>query len=549
MDFYSPVKRLLSKSIKAEAFGLSIPSNNKMGDVSSRIAFILASKNKKNPKEIADKLVKKLKPSGLIKEVKAVGPYINFYFDKNKIANKVINESLNLKRVKPKNKVINLDIYGPNMMKGLHLGHLRNAAIGACLYRLLKYSGFKVKVNSFGSDIGLPIAKVVWGYMNIGLKPDGVKGEWLGKLYAIAHNEFNNDPKVKQQVYDINKKIYDGDETIISAYNLLVSWSYDYIKSMADRLRLHVDKFINESDVVKSSYKIIDLLKSKGLAVESNGALIVNLEKYGLGVYVLLTSQGVPTYEAKDLALTFVKKKLFHPDEYVILTGAEQVMHFKQIIKTLELIGFKKGSIIHKPYELVLKDGKKLSSRSGTTLMISQLLDELTDAALIEVSRKNPSLSDDDKRLIANEVALSSLFYGMIKQDMNKTINFSINDWVKFDGDTGAYIQYSYVRALKLIKGYRLVKKPIVITDEAEYNLIKVLNQFNSVLNDSVIKLNASLIAHYAFNLAAVFSKFYERCPVVSNGVDNSRLLIVKAYIKILGSCMKILGMNPLSKM
>ncbi len=542
MDIYAPVKRALKKAVKAKDYALSIPPDPKLGDVSSAVAFSLS---KKNPAETAKKIASKIKASGIIKEVRAVGPYINFFFDRDKFGKKVIKEHLKILPRKKRGKTICLDIYSPNMMKGLHLGHLRNAASGGCLYRILAYDGYDVKAVSFGSDVGLPIAKVVWGYMNLGLKPEGIKGEWLGTIYALANRMFEKDPRVRAEVYEINKKIYDKDERIMRIYNTLIKWSVEYVKDMAKRLRLKINKFINESDAVKPALKAINLLKKKGIAEESNGALIVNLEKYGLGVYVLLTSQGVPTYEAKDIGLAFIKDRLFHPDKNVIYTGEEQVNHFRQVIKTLELMGFKKGSIIHKPYGLVLSSGKKLSSRKGASLMISSVMDDMKDAALLEVTRKNPSLSEKERERIAGEIALSSIFYGMIKQDLNKTINFNPDEWVKFDGDTGAYIQYSYVRAWK-IRGNGRFRG---ITHDAEYALIKKINEFSGVIDESVKKLDSSLIARYSHELALLFNKFYEACPVMKGEVNESRVAIVNAYLNVMGECMRLMGMKPLKRM
>jgi len=548
MDTFAPVKKLLSAAVKAIDYGLSVPPNPSMGDVSSSVAFTLAKKRGKNPVEVAALIAKKLKPSGIISEIRVVGPYINFFLDKDKLANKVIKESF-LPTIKKKSGIINLDIFGPNAMKGIHIGHVRNAALGGCLARLLIRAGYKVKTNSFGCDIGLPVAKVIWGYMNLGLKPEGDKGEWLGKVYAIASESFKKETKVKEQVYDINKRLYSGDELLNKIYNQLTSWSFDYVKRVEKQLRLNIDKYIWERECIADANTAINLLKKKGLAKESDGALIVDLKEYGLGVYVLITGQGVPTYEAKDLGLSLIKKRLFKADKYILFTGAEQVMHFKQVIKTLELMGFKKSSVIHMPYEEVIMGGKKISSREGNVVLFNELITELTNSALNEVMKKNQSLDADQKRAIAAELAVSSLFYGMLKQDINKKINFVMDEWVRFDGDTGAYIQYNYVRAKKILSEQKVTARKISITHPAEFDLVKKINDFDNAFNEAVKKFNPSIIARYAYSLAESFSKFYEQCPVLKDGVNQPRLLLVKAYCARLAETMRLMGFKPLELM
>ncbi|MFA5406032.1 MAG: arginine--tRNA ligase [Candidatus Nanoarchaeia archaeon] len=549
MNIFAPVKKLLSIVVKANDYALSVPPNPSMGDVSSAIAFALAKKKGKSPVEVAESIAKKIKPSGMIDEIKVVGPYINFFLNKDKFANKVIKEVFE-KKTKPKNKgTISLDIFGPNAMKGIHIGHVRNTTLGGCLDRLLNMAGYKVKTNSFGCNIGLPVAKVIWGYMNLGLKPEGNKGEWLGKVYTIASESFKKDNKAKEQIYDINKRLYSGDETLIKVYNQLSSWSFDYVKQVEKKLRINIDKYFWERECINDASIMIESLKKKGLAKESEGALIVDLKKYGLGVYVLLTSQGVPTYEAKDLGLQSMKKKLFKADKYILFTGAEQVMHFQQIIKTLELLGFKKNSIIHIPYEEIIIDGKKISSREGNVILFNALIEELTSKALNEVMKKNQSLDVDQKRIIAYEIAISSLFYGMLKQDSNKKINFVMDEWVRFDGDTGAYIQYNYVRANKILSSQKVTATKIKITRPTEFELIKKINEFDDVFNDSVKRLNPAIIARYAYSLADSFSKFYEQCPIIKDGVNQERLLLAKAYCSRLGLVMKLMGFNPLKEM
>ncbi len=548
MDFFSVIKRMLSKVSKADP-RLSIPPNPSLGDVSSGIAFSIAQLTNKQPNIIAKEIASKLTKSRYVSEIRVVGPYINFFFNRDVIAKKVISEALSKSKQKSKGKTICLDIFGPNALKGVHVGHIRNAALGACLNRVLRAGGYKVKTISFGCDIGLPIAKVLWGFMNLGLKPDGDKGEWLGTVYSIANEMFNNDLKVKSQVYDINKRLYNNDPDLMPIYNRLINWSFEYVKRVEKELRIKINRYAWESESIPYAMKVIDLLKKKGLAFTSNGALIVDLNKYDLGVYVLLTKQGVPTYEAKDLGLQLLKEKLFKADKYIIFTAAEQVMHFKQIIKTMELLGRSKGTIIHKPYEIVRIEGEKISSRKGNVILYSQLMNKLISASLDEVSKHGTNLSMDDKLNIAKEIALSSLLYGMIKQDMNKVIDFKFKDWVKFDGDTGAYIQYSFVRANNILKNHKVSMINPIITKDEEFNLIKKINEYDSIIKLSINKLNPSIIARYAFELANSFNKFYEHCPVVKNEINYSRLLIVKAFINRMSSVMKLMGLNPLKRM
>jgi arginyl-tRNA synthetase len=298
-----------------------------------------------------------------------------------------------------------------------------------------------------------------------------------------------------------------------------------------------MDAFFWESQVDKDGLKIAKQLLKKRVLKESEGAIIADLNKYGLGVVVAVSKDGLPLYFAKDFGLAKLEFNKYKVSKVIHVVATEQTLYFKQLFKIFEKAGWKKWAknSIHLAYELVdLKEGK-MSSRSGDIVLFTELYEKMFDVAMLELQKRNPELNEKKRKSIAHEVTISALKYGMLSQNINKKILFDYKDWLAFEGNTGPYIQYSYVRAKKILdKLKKAPKQKVIIEKSIEYELIKKLNEFSKVFEDAYEKLDPSEIAHYAYELAFKFSKFYEKCPVIKSEYAGSRAKIVKAYLKVL---------------
>jgi len=553
MDFKKEAIKVLKKALpKQKDYFIEIPKDSKLGDVSSTIAFVLAKKKKKNPADIASEIVKKLKIEGTcFSGVTSAGPYINFYFDRDAISNKIINELLKNKLIKKgKPKRVLVEFFHPNTHKGVHIGHTRNAVIGEAISRILEEAGINVIRATYGGDIGPHVAKCLWGYMNLGLKPEGDKGEWLGAVYALASKKINNE-FLKKQVEKINKRLYERDVSLMPIWERTREWSINHIKKVLKLLNIKMNAFLWESHVEKDGLKIARQLLKKGVLKESDGAIIADLTKHNLGILVVVSKEGLPLYPAKDLGLVKLEFNKFKVTKIIHVVGVEQQFYFKQLFKIFELAGWKEWAknSIHVAYELVdLKSGK-MSSRTGEVVLFTDLYEKMLDLAKIEMQKRNPEVSIKIREKIAHKITISAIKYGMLSQSLSKKILFDYKDWLSFEGDTGLYIQYSYVRARKILQKIKSpMRQKIIIERPVEYELIKKMNEFQSVFKEAYEKLDPSVIAHYAYRLAFLFNKFYEECPVIGSEYEGSRLKIIKAYLNVMGKVLHLLGLKPMKR-
>jgi len=518
---------------------------SKLGDLAFP-CFTLSKQYKKDPKSIAEEITSKIKTKGLIKEVRAIGPYVNIFYNQDEFANKVIKR-LELIKKTVKKKIM-VEFFHPNTHKGVHIGHARNLFTGESISRILEEKGVNVVRVTYGGDIGPHVAKCLWGYMNLGLKPTGDKGEWLGKIYAKANNKSTNNKSLQEEIRDINKKLYSGNKKLLNLLDKTKQWSIDHIKKMAQLSNTKFDAYIWESQVEKQGLKIAKQLTKKGVLKESQGAIIADLEKYKLGIMVIVTKDGTPLYPAKDLGLVKYEFEKFKVDKIIHVVGTEQSFYFQQLFKVFELAGWSEWAenSIHRAYELVgLRQGK-MSSRLGNVVLFRELYDKMLELAKKELKERYNKVTES----LAHEVTISALKFGMLNHDLNKKILFDYKEWLSFEGNTGPYIQYSFVRANKILKKAGEVKaSKIRIEKEQEYELVKKLNDFNKEFKEAYNKLDPSLIAHYALSLANAFNKFYEHCPVINSELKNSRIQIVKAFVKVMSRVIHLLGLKPMKKM
>lgn len=539
---------------------LSTPPKPEMGDYAFP-CFVLSKKMKKKPNDIAEELCKTIKLKDPIKEVKVVGPFLNFFINKNIMAKDILTDVAKQKEkfgsgTKKKEKVM-IEYHQPNTHKGFHVGHLRNAALGDALIRGMRFAGYNVVAASYPGDIGAHIAKCIWFYNKFhkGKEPKEKKGEWLGEIYTDATKYVEDHLHAKEEIEEVQRKLEANDKILTALWKKTKKWSMDEIHAITKELGLNVDVWIYESDVEEAGKKIAKNLLKKGIAEISDGATLVNLEKYGLKVFLVLKSDGSALYSTKDLELARKKFKDFKIDKSIYVIGSEQKLYLQQLFKTLELMGFKQAKkCYHLSYELVMLAEGKMSSRSGNVVLYSHLRDEMLKQARREVQKRHEDWKLHEVELAAKQLAYGAMKFGMLTYDNNKTIIFDIKKMLDFEGETAAYVQYAHARISSILRRVDFAPGKsnfkVFDTDE-EFMLIKFLSDFPDLIESVADKYKPNLLPRYLLDLAQAFNEFYHKCPILKaeQEVRDARLLLATAVQQVLKNGLSLMGIEAPDKM
>ena len=558
----------------------------------------------RDPKEFAKELSKKLKIN-LIEKVQAVGPYINFYVDWKSFSKQLIETILDEKEKygsndsgKGKNIIIDMISLNPN--KTAHIGHVRNACLSDSLAKILKFSGYKVTGQSYVNDLGMPTAALFWAIKNI---PDELpkkegwlskEDHWQGAVYLYVDKLMKEDPEIKKQVSKLLSKLENREDLKLNEEQReLAEKCLKAQNKTWERLGIWFDMLICESDIIFSglSKMAFEKLKEKGAVYletegENKGCWLLKLKQYDAfkGMEnpdkILLKSDGTTTYTANDIGLhmwklgvlpNLLKFKLLTEkpkqwitsmkgetldlkfDKAIDVIGNEQAYAMQAKYYAFKSIGLEKEfeNSYHLGYGLVGFGGEaKLSSRKGVEgLSADEIFDKVVEKAYKEVEKRNPNVPEGKKKQIAEKIGIGAIKYWMIKANPIKFITFDWDKALKFEGNTGPYLQYSYVRAKKILDKAgtdKDLKADFSVLKEKEVKLLKQLAKFPDIVKSSSNNYSPSTLANYAFNLCSLFSTFYEECPVITSeeNTKKMRLLIVKSFRQVLENCLYLLGMK-----
>jgi len=546
-------KEVLLKKDEIEKL-IEIPPSIEMGDYAFP-CFSLSKQFKKNPNQIAEELKNKIKLPKQIEKIEVVGAYLNFFVDRKIFAEDLINEILkkkgdfgkrnfNLKRM--------VEFSQPNTHKAFHVGHIRGTSLGESLARIAEFFGEKVIRANYSGDTGMHIAKWIWCYKKYHSKEKLKDDEsWIASIYVDAVKRLSTNEKFQEEVGIINKKIENkSDKEINELWKKTRQLSVNSWKKIYQELNTKFDMHYFESDMEKRGKEITNELLKKGIAKKSDGAIIIDFEKYNLGVLVFLRRDGTILYAGKDLALAEekAKKKL---DWYVYVVADEQNLYLKQIFKTLELMKFKEAKKFHHvSFGLVKLPEGKMSPRTGENILYSDFLKEVMDFAKKRIKERTVKINKTELEKRALAVSIAAIKYSMLKQGGNKNITFKKQDALNFEGDTGPYLLYSYARANSILKKIKSNKKlSIKNLNQIEIKLVKKLSQFPEVVLNAYKSFNPSLIANYSYHLAQIFNEFYHACPVIGSEQESFRLALVISFKKVLENSLNLLGIESLEEM
>ncbi|MFA5176322.1 MAG: arginine--tRNA ligase [Candidatus Nanoarchaeia archaeon] len=549
MDFQKEIIKLLEKHVKNPT--LEMPPSKELGDYAFP-CFPLAREYKKNPIEIAQDLHKKIKPTQAIEKITVNGGYLNFFINKELLAEQVVNQILKEKEKYGnsnlgKNKTIVIDLSSPNIAKPFGIGHLRSTIIGNSLSEIHKKLGFKtIKINYLG-DWGTQFGKLIVGYKKWGsaakLKKNPI--EHLLEVYVKANSE-----EYEDEARAWFKKLESGDKEALKLWKFFRELSIKEFDKIYKLLGIKFDVNSGESYYNNKMESTIKELKDKNLLEESEEALVVNLEKYNLGVCLIQKRDGTTLYATRDITAAIDRYKKYKFEKMLYEVGSEQQLHFKQFFKVLELLGYKWiKDCIHVDHGLYLdKEGKRFATRKGKTIFMEDILQETIDLAKKIILKKNPKLKNKDE--IARKVAIGAIFFGDLKNRRTHSIIFDIERFLDFEGDTGPYLQYSYARANSILeKTKKVTKFKIKNLEESEIELVKKLSTFPDIVNQAYTHLNPATIANYSIELAQSFNEFYHKCPVIKSEYKEQRIALVLAFMYIIKESLSLLGIETVQEM
>lgn len=545
LDFKKIIAEKIKEATNIETIEeyIEVPSNKEMGDYSLP-CFKLAKEMKKAPQVIANEIKEKLNiDNEIVKNVEVVNGYLNFYIASNAIYKTVFEEMENegekygeCEDGNGKNIVI--DYSAPNTAKPFHIGHLRSTVIGGALYKIYKFLGYNVVgINHLG-DYGTQFGKLIEGYKRWGneynIEEDPINE--LTKIYVRINALCKEDEKVLDECRNNFKKLEDGDEYCTNLWQKFRELSLKEFQRIYDLLNIEFDSLNGEAFYADKMQEVVDLLRKSGKLEESEGAEVINLEDKGMPPCLIIKSNGSTTYATRDLAAILYRARTYDFDKAIYVTSYEQILHFKQIFEVAKLLGLDKkytDGLIHVPFGMVQLATGKMSTREGNIIKLEDLLNEAISRAREIIEEKNPGL--EDKEEIAKKVGIGAVIFNDL---YNSRIKDEIFDWdtmLNFNGETGPYLQYMYVRTNSILEKVDNLPNGNevdyeLLNDEASINLIKAIYNFADSVKLAASKNEPYVISRYLINLAQLFSTFYNENKIIDENEDIKQARVYLTY-------------------
>ncbi len=561
-SFFLKVDEL--KEILFKSF--STPPDDKLGELAIS-GFLLSKQLKMNPATIANTIRDCIEQSkqdwDLIDKATSAGPYVNLSLKASGLARLVVEPVLNgsFWGQKPAEKLPKtmIEYSQPNTHKEVHVGHTRNMCLGECLVHAMKEVGIPVITSTFPGDVGTHVAKCLWflKHRNTEAAPENNKGEWLGTMYTRASLTLEDEEstpqgeKNKEQLTLILKELEAQQGPYFELWKETRAWSIDLLKETYKWAGIDFDKWFWESDVDSASVQWVKKLYAEGKLVESQGAIGMDLSDQNMGFCLLLKSDGNGLYATKDLELARRKFEEFQIEKSIYVVDVRQALHFKQVFAALERLGYENAkNCYHLAYNYVELPEGPMSSRKGNIVPLRKLIENMEATVKAQhLDRYQELWTAEEIQQTAQIVAKGAIKYGMLKQDPNKKIVFDMTEWLKLDGDSGPFIQYSFAR-LQSVKR-RLADVSIsgfdgsVLTHPSERRLVVHIAAYYNALQQAVNTYKPSIVCTYAFELAQKINLFYHECPINSAptpAMKQARLALADAAGRCLEKALGVMG-------
>ena len=598
----------LQKVVGKIEINLEIPEREEFGDYATNIALVmfgndqfpisnlqenLKSKilNLKSPHELAETIVSLLKSdkelTKIVDKIQVAGPgFINFHLNNDVLLNNMMqidgsksaaNHPLGEIHSESKNKDFSRRVDGhkfgstdlykdkkfviefahPNTHKAFHIGHLRNISTGESICRILSYCGAEIIRVNYQGDVGLHIAKALWGINKLGFSdPESVqeRADFLGKAYVEGNKAYEENEVSKEEIHKINEELYKRTDTaLMDLYKKTRQWSLDYFDYLYKRVGTKFDRLYFESEVAEEGTKLAGEALGKNILEKSEGAVIFPGSKYNLHDRVFITSRGVPTYEGKDLGLAKLQFSEHDPDQLIHIVGPEQTEYFKVLFKALEyILPITKGKEVHIPYGWVRLKKGKMSSRSGNVVLGNWLLDE-AKKNIIEKYKSGP--------VVAEQIAVGAVKYSFLKNSLTQEIAFDLDESISFEGNSGPYLQYTYARTRSVLakskiknqksKNKRKIENRKWKIEEEEFSVMKALFHFPEIVESAAQNYAPNFICNYLYELAQKFNSFYSKHKILVDDplVLEFRVRLASATGTVLKSGLNLLGIDSPERM
>ena len=542
---------------------IEVPPNKEMGDYAFP-CFKLAKVLRKAPPAIAEELKGKIDTDSNIEKIDIQGGYLNFFTNKIELAKEVLNEIDSKKEEFGKSEIgkgknIVIDYSSPNIAKPFHIGHLRNTVLGHALYNIYKYMGYNVtSINHLG-DYGTQFGKMIEGYKLWGSEYnfDEKPIDSCMDLYVRINNLCKEDEAVLERCRDNFKKIEEGDEECLRLWNYFKEISLKEFQKIYDQLGVTFDSLNGEAFYSDKMDEVEKILKEKGAITLSEGAEIIDLEDKGLGVVMIRKSNGSTSYATRDLAAILYRSRTYDFDKCLYVVAYEQNLHFKQVFEAAKFLPISEknlNGLEHVAYGMVRLTTGKMSTREGTVIKVDELLQESIDRVEQIINEKNPDM--ENKHEEAKKIGLGAIVFNNLNVSNIKDSVFDWNTALNFNGETGPYIQYIYVRTKSVLEklGYTPKISDVdvsLLQDKESLNVISNIYNFENVLMQVVDKNEPSLLARYLIELAQSYSNFYNENKIMDDDekVKNARAYLTYATKLVLQTGAHLLGIEMPNKM
>ena len=565
IDLKEEIAEKISKiiNVKIAREYIETPPDSNMGDYAFP-CFRLAKDLKKSPQLIAEEIKNKIETDNIIEKIETASGYLNFYINKLELSKIVLNEIASKKEQYGSSLIGNgknvvIDYSAPNIAKPFHIGHLRSTVIGGALYRIYKFLGYNsIGINHLG-DYGTQFGKLIEGYKlwhdeyNIDENPI----DELTKIYIRINEECKKDEEVLNRCRENFRQLEIGNEEYVELWKKFRDLSIKEFQRIYDMLDSKFDSWNGEAFYIDKMQEVIDKLEATGKLVESEGARVIDLEDKGMPPCIICKSNGSSIYATRDLAAILYRARTYDFEKALYVTSYEQALHFKQIFEVSKLLGLDEkytNNLIHVPFGMVhLKTGK-MSTREGNIIKLEDLLNESIQRAKKIIENKNPELENKDE--VAKKVGIGAVIFNDLS---NSRIKDEIFDWdtlLNFQGETGPYVQYIYVRTKSILEkaGYIPEIKDVdgtALQDEASIKVLKLLYNFGDVVLQSAEKNEPSIVARYLIDLSQSFSNFYTVNKVITEDkkTQDARLYLTYVCGLVIKTGMELLGIKMPDKM
>jgi len=542
------------------SFSVDLTDDLSFGDYASNVALVLSRPAGREPKQLAEEIKNQLQSMNLpeFKAIEIAGPgFLNFSIREDWL----IENLKTITEVKKEygfhgqfaGQEIVIEYTNTNVLKPFHIGHLLGNIIGESLSRLFEAGGASVKRVTYQGDTGLHIAKAVWGLKRSGGKKDDLsvkeKLTYLGEVYALGASAYEDDPEAALEIKEINTHLFNNDDKeLTDLYHWGRQVSLDSFGLLYKKLGTKFDAYFFESEVAQEAVNIVNEYLLKDVFEKSDGAVVFDGEKYNPSLHtrVFLTSAGLPTYEAKDIAHALRKNNFTRFDKSIIVTAAEQNQYFQVVLEALRQIDKNTAERTeHLSHGMLRLPSGKMSSRSGQVITANDLLDQIESEITTKMAESD--VTPNEQKVVAEKVAVGAIKYSILKQDLGKDIIFDFATSISREGNSGPYLQYMLVRAKSVLAKAGKLDNPEQIDEVA--TLERLLARFPEVVRRSGQEQAPHYLCTYLFILASEFSSYYSEHKIIGDPAEKYRLLLVSAVAQVLQNGLHLLAIPAPERM